>query len=591
MKFFFHLVGAAAALALPLAAQNATDPTFAHNVAPILYSHCASCHRPNGSAPFSLLSYENAKLHAPQIASVTRSRSMPPWLPEAGHGDFADDLRLSDEQIRIITEWVDHGAPEGPASDVPPAPRLADGWQLGPPDLIVESAQAFTVPASGPDVFWNFIFSPKLSGTRYVRAIEIRPGSADAIHHANLVIDRTHSARRHESQPGAGFPGMDLAIAHSPFDFPSHFLFWKPGSTPWVEPDGFSWRLDPGSDLVLNTHLMLMGMPMQVQPALGLYFTDKPPDKFPMLVQLENDGALDIPAGDPDFVVSDDFRLPLDADVLAVYPHAHYLGHLLEGYATLPDGTRKWLIRIPAWDPKWQAVYHYRDPVFLPRGSIISMRYHYDNSSANRRNPNHPPRRVQSGNSSMDEMSHLWLQVLPRGTADRRRELAEAVTQRRLEKDPQDPSAHMMLGALKLAQLDPSGAVTELEEAVRLAPKQPEAHNWLGVGLTAVGRSGEAIAEFRTALDLQPGFADARYNLAKALAKSGQLDQAFQSFSLAVAEYPQDAQVRNDFGELLLRMSKPREALEQFDKALALDPSHEAARKNRELALAQLAAK
>ena len=106
-----------------------------------------------------------------------------------------------------------------------------------------------------------------------------------------------------------------------------------------------------------------------------------------MLVQLEHDGALDIPAGNGDFQISDDFRLPLDADVLAVYPHAHYLGKLLEGYATLPDGTRKWLIRIPDWDPNWQAVYRYPEPVFLPKDSVISMRYHYDNSDANPRNP------------------------------------------------------------------------------------------------------------------------------------------------------------------------------------------------------------
>ena len=134
-----------------------------------------------------------------------------------------------------------------------------------------------------------------------------------------------------------------------------------------------------------------------------------------MLLQLEHDGALDIPAGVADFPVSDDFVVPMDMDVLAVYPHAHYLGHLLEGYATLPGGTRKWLIRIPDWDPNWQAVYRYKEPVFLPKGTVISMRYHYDNSAANPRNPNQPPQRVRGGNQATDEMAHLWLQVLPRG--------------------------------------------------------------------------------------------------------------------------------------------------------------------------------
>ena len=178
-----------------------------------------------------------------------------------------------------------------------------------------------------------------------------------------------------------------------------------------------AWRADPGTDLVLNVHMRPTGKPELVQPSIGLYFTGEPGTKYPMLLPLEHDGALDIPPGDADFLVSDDFVMPMDMDVLAVYPHAHYLGHLLEGYATLPDGTRKWLIRIPDWDPSWQAVYRYKEPVFLPKGTVVSMRYHYDNSAANVRNPNQPPQRVRDGNQATDEMAHLSLQVLPRGAA------------------------------------------------------------------------------------------------------------------------------------------------------------------------------
>ena len=222
-------------------------------------------------------------------------------------------------------------------------------------------------------MFWNFILTAIAQDvTLRAGGFEIRPvqsGAGDklAVHHANLIVDRARSARRLEKEPGAGFPGMDLSTERTTFDFDSHFLFWKPGSTPWVEPDGLAWRLDPGNELVLNTHFQPTGKPEQAQPSVGLYFTDKPPDKFPMLIQLEHDGALDIPAGERDFVVTDHFRLPLDADVLAVYLHAHYLGRLLEGYATLPSGARVWLIRIPEWDPHAQAVYHYRAPVLLPK--------------------------------------------------------------------------------------------------------------------------------------------------------------------------------------------------------------------------------
>ena len=220
-----------------------------------------------------------------------------------------------------------------------------------------------------------------------------------------------YSASRSESPN----PGPAAAGARAPR---------KPGSAPWVEPDGLAWKLDPGSDLVLNAHLKPTGAREEVRPSIGLYFTDVPPSRFPILIQLQDDNALDIPAGAQDFPVSDDFTLPADVDILAVYPHAHYLGHLLEGYATLPTGERKWLIRIPDWDPNWQAVYHYRESVFLPKGSIVSMRYHYDNSSTNPRNPNRPPKEVLGGNQSTDEMAHLWLQILPRGISDRRPAMA-----------------------------------------------------------------------------------------------------------------------------------------------------------------------
>ena len=562
-------------------------PNFAHDIAPILYRDCVSCHRPGESAPFSLLSYAEAKKRAQQIASATASRAMPPWLPVAGHGDFAGEHRLSSDEIALISKWVKGGAPEGPADETPPAPKFTEGWQLGPPDLIVEAAHAYTIPAHGPDVFYNFIFSPGITTTKYVRAIEIRPGDTHLIHHANVIVDRARSARRQETEPGAGFPGMNVKIVRNALDFDTHFLFWKPGSTPWVEQDGFSWRLDPGNDLVLNAHMMTMGMPEEVKPSIGLYFTDKPPKYAPILIQLEHDGALNIPPGDPDFVVTDKFTLPVDADALAVYPHAHYLGHVLEGYALLPNGTRKELILIRHWDPKWQSVYHYREPVFLPKGTVLVMRWHYDNSAANPRNPHRLPQRVFSGNQSTDEMAHLSFQLLPRESGQRS-VLEEAYMRHQLEKYPDDFQAHLWLGALKISRLDPNGAVTVLREAVKLQPKQPEGHSWLGVALGALGLSRESIEQFRLALKIQPNYIPARYNLAKSLARSGEFAEAAQDFTQVLAAFPQDAQVHNDFGELYLRMGKPAEALEQFEKALAANPSHPAALKNRELARQQL---
>ena len=570
---------AAFVAALPLRSQSAI--TFAHDIAPILRQNCVSCHRPGESGPFPLVTYDDAKRHARQIAAVTASRFMPPWLPEPNHGDFGGARRLTGAQIKAIGDWANSGAPEGERSQTPALPPIPEDWQLGPPDLVLNAAQPFALPADGPDVFWNFIFSPHLPTPRYVRAVEIRVGGKRLVHHANLIVDRMNSARSLEKNPGMGFGGMDLNIRYSVFDPPGHFLFWKPGSAPYVEPDGFAWRLQPGNDLVLNAHLQPSGKPELIQPSLGLYFTDKAPTQFPVLIQLEHDGAIDIPAGARDFLVSDDFRLPMDVDVLAIYPHAHYLGKLLEAYATLPGGKREWLIRIPDWDSNWQAVYRYRQPVSLPAGTLVSMRYHYDNSAANPRNPNQPPRRVKTGNNATDEMGHLWLQVLPRDRRDRRRELEEAVMQHRLQKYPDDYAAYLDLGELKLSRLDLQGAVTVLQTAVRVDPRQSQGHNILGAALTQTGRGREAIEQFEMALQLDPGSVNARYNLVFALVKSGQFAAASGHMEQVVAAFPKDAALHNLWGELLAQQAKFPEAIAQFDEALAIDPSLEAARSNR----------
>ncbi len=413
------------------------------------------------------------------------------------------------------------------------------------------------VAADGPDIFWNLIFRPGLATRRYVRAVEIQPGNTRIAHHANLLVDRTGAVARREVQPGHGFPGMDLTIGRNPLDPESHFLFWKPGSRPYSEPPGLSWILDPGNVLVLNLHLQPSGKAEQVSPRLGIYFTKDPPAKFPVLVQLQRDDKLNIPAGARDFEVSDDFKLPADVDLLAIYPHAHYLGSLLEAFATLPNGTRESLIRIPHWDLNWQAVYRYREPLFLPGGTTISMRYHYDNSEANPRNPNHPPKRVEAGNDARDEMSHLWLQILPRGVGDHRRPIQEAVLRHRIALEPRDAIAHVNLGALLLSRLDAQGAASEFRAAITLDDSRPEAHDMLGAALLNTGRLQEAIAEFQSALRIDPGYMNAHYNLALALVKTGNLKEALPHLRSVAAAYPKNERLQDQYRTLQGKAEQP----------------------------------
>lgn len=610
-------------LGLPLAAGNVT---FDKDIAPILYQSCAPCHRPGEAGPFSLLSYADARKHASQLVAATARRFMPPWPPEPGYGDFADPRRLSDRQIRTIADWVRQGEPEGNAADLPPAPHFAEGWQLGPPDLVVRMPMPFTLPASGVDVFRNFVIPLNLRETRYIRAIELRPGNKRIVHHANIVIDHGRTLRSQDGADGQpGFPGMDVITQSvGEFDPDSHFLFWKPGTVPYEEPPDMSLRLDPDTDLIFNLHLQPSGKPEQVQPSVGIYFTSQPPTRFPMLVQLEHDGDLDIPPGATQFTVTDHLVLPVDAQVLGIYPHAHYLGKRIEAWATLPDGSRRWLIRILDWNINWQAVYMYREPIALPKGTRLEMRITYDNSASNPRNPNHPPKRVRGGNRSEDEMGHVWLQLLPtQPDGDGRMALQEALMRRRLEKYPADFVGHYNLGALMLTRDKPAEAIPFFEAALKVKPGDVTARNSLSAALIADNRPDAAVRELRRVLQTDPRSPMPHYNLARALALQGELAGAAAEYKVYLESQPDDADaylnlariyieqkqydsaVRNlreaarlrptdsgvqiNLGAALAMLGQMTSAVEAFERALVLDPGNQTAQANLDAAKAELA--
>jgi len=562
----------------------AGEVTFNRDIAPILYRSCAGCHRPGESGPFSLLSYEDAKSHARQIAAVTRSRFMPPWLPDPGEPKFADDLRLPEEQIALIQAWLEQGAPEGRPVDLPARPKYVEGWQLGKPDVIVKAAKPFALAAGGADNYWNFVFRAPVDGTRWLKAIEIRPGDKRLVHHANVLVDREQNARHQEKEPGSGFAGMELTIESEVFDPDSHFLFWKPGSAPYVEPEGMALRLDKDTDLVLNTHLQPSGKPESLQPSLGLYFTPKSATMHPILLQLENDAMLDIPPGEKKFLVSDEFKLPVDVEVLAIYPHAHYLGKDLQAAARLPHGTSKNLIHISNWDLNWQAVFRYAEPVVLPKGTTISMKFIYDNSSDNIRNPNMPPKRVVAGNRASDEMAHLWLQVLPRNSSgsnvDPRMTLQEAMARHKLQKSPEDFEAHYNLAALLMGRGQIEEAIGQFREANRIRPNQPTVNNALGAAFLAAGRVEESIAHLTAALNARPDYFDAHYNLGNALASLADFKGALAEFQAAVRLRPADANAEANLGSALAETGNVRDAKLHFERALRLNPNNELAREN-----------
>ena len=566
------------------AARDSSGVTFARDIAPMVFHSCAPCHHSGEAGPFSLLTYGDVKSHARQIADVTRKRRMPPWLPSPDGLRFEDDPHLTDSQIATFQKWVDEGAPEGNPDDVPPRPKFPSGWQLGQPDLVLKAMTAFPIPASGSDVYWNFIFRSPVSPSRYIQAIEIHPGDKRLVHHANLLVDRSEAARRQEKSPGSGFAGMELQIESESFDPDGHFLFWKPGSAPIVEPPGLALRLDPGDDLVLNTHLQPSGKPETVQPTIGIYFTLEPATRFPVLLQLENDSALDIPAGEPNFLVSDEFALPVDVELLAIYPHAHYLCRDMLATARLPDGTEKTLIHIARWDINWQAVFRLAQPEPLPRGTTVSMRYRYDNSSDNIANPSSPPERVRAGNRAVDEMAHLWLQVLPApkpgDTRDPRMILQEALARHHLENNPADFEAHYNLAAMLKARGEAEEAARQYRQALALRPGDATVENALGAALLSLGRLPEAAQHLYAATTARPDYFDAHYNLGIALASAGAFRRAAEEFAEAAKLKPDDAGAEANLGAALAELGDNSEAIRHFERALELDPGNKLAKEN-----------
>ena len=558
-----------------------TPVTYSHQVAPILYAHCATCHHTGGGGPFSLMSYAEAQRRGQQILTVTQSRYMPPWLPEPGHGDFADNRRLGDHDREILREWVMAGMPQGDLSEAPAPPTFNSEWELGKPDLVLEMTHAFTTPASGTDVFENVVLPFPLDRTKYIRAMEIRPGvganTASVIHHANVVLDRTGSYRRqHPDSWETGVPGMELVVdAGSTFDPDSHFLFWKPDSPAIEEPEGLEWHLDAGDDLILNMHIKPTGKPETIKAQIGLYFRDKPPIRHPMLLQLEDDRSLDIPAGAARFSVEDELKLPIAVTALGVYPHAHYLGKEMEAWATLPDGSRKWLVLIRDWDIDRQSVYRYREPVLLPKGTVLHMHYVYDNSTANMRNPHQPPVRVKAGNRSEDEMGHLWLEVLPVeatiGGKDPRLLLEQAWMQNRLRKNAGDAVALYNLAA-SMSELGKTAEAQALFQKI-LAGNPDDVRTLTAFG-AATAQSGDwqkAESTFERALQINPEQTDARFDLASLELAHEQYDKAEANFAVLAKETPGDAAAHGGLGAALAGEGHVEGAETEFSLALAID--------------------
>jgi hypothetical protein len=441
---------------------HAANVTFSENVAPIVFNHCTTCHRPGEAAPFTLMNYDDVKKHAKLIATVTEARRMPPW--KAGPSDYAfkSERRLSDAEIATIQQWIDAGMPEGDKSKLPTLPTFTEGWQLGKPDLVVSMKEPFVVPASGRDIYRNFVLPLNLTEDKWVRAIDFRPTARTVVHHSLFYLDDTGAARAEDAKDplpgydggmgggvlgagrgsanlqqalglllGRGGPGGSAASgdAGSSPDMggvvsrvSGGLGGWALGGQARALPEGLAYFVPKGSDLILSTHFHPSGKSEQEASTVGLYFTDTAPTKRFSGVQLPPIfGALagvNIPAGDKAYTITDSFVLPVDVKAFSTGAHAHYIAKDMKLTATFPDGQVKKLLWIQDWDFAWQEQYAYQDYVLLPKGTRLDGSITYDNSADNARNPSNPPRRVTWGEQSTDEMGSVGISVVAANEAD-----------------------------------------------------------------------------------------------------------------------------------------------------------------------------
>jgi hypothetical protein len=392
--------------------------TFSKDVAPILMNNCASCHRLGEVAPFPLLSYEDAKKRARQIALVTERRLMPPWKADS-HGEFQDERRLTEEQIGVLRRWAEAGAPEGKAADLPPAPKFTEGWQLGEPDVVIEPDAPYALAAEGEDVYRCFVVPTKYAEDRYIAALEVRPDNRRVVHHLIAFLDTSGAARQLDAKdagPGyTAFGGVGFA--------PSGALGgWAPGNLPRRLPEGVGILLPKGADIVLQVHYHKSGKPETDRTRMGLYFAKGPVEKRVRVLPVVG-LPLRIPPGAADHVVQGRMPILANITVLSVMPHMHLIGREMTVTATLPDGAEKRLVHVPDWDFNWQTTYAFKEPLKLPAGSRIGLSARYDNSEKNPRNPNQPPRLVTWGEQTNDEMCIAFVSY----TADAER-LTQGVT-------------------------------------------------------------------------------------------------------------------------------------------------------------------
>jgi mono/diheme cytochrome c family protein len=413
--------------------KSAKAVTFSRDVAPIFYKNCVACHRPNDLAPMSLITFKEARPWARSIKEKVVTREMPPWQADAHYGQFANDKRLSQEEINTIVAWVEGGAKEGDAKDLPPVPSFDDGWQIGKPDLMLTMQEEYAVEATGPDEYIRFVLPVNITEAKWVKAVEIHPGNKRVVHHAVAFIQTPEmiAAAKAAGNPLNPTPSessifyKEGSLIRTKADAPVYdngctapdggfargsgqetigplLGFYAPGKDIDAFPAGTAKIIRPGSNVVIEMHYSkTTGKPEKDRTTVGLVFSKEAPEKV-----MQSNGALNhffkIPPGATNHEVMACYKFSNDALLYTLMPHMHRRGKDMKYEVVYPDGRRETLLAVK-YNFSWQSMYRFKEPVLVPRGSQLIVTAHYDNSERNKWNPD-PTRAVRWGDPTYDEM-------------------------------------------------------------------------------------------------------------------------------------------------------------------------------------------
>jgi mono/diheme cytochrome c family protein len=405
--------------ALPVATPQgpkpdpAAIPTYAKDIAPILYKNCTGCHRPGEIGPMSLLTYEDVRPHAKDIRDKIADGLMPPWHADMPAGTFVNERGLSDADKATIFRWVANGAPKGDAKDLPHAPDYPAGWSIGKPDAVFEMQEDYRVPADDVVQYEYFYIPTNFKEPKWVQAIEVRPGNRNVVHHvlvrykARPDIQPTPVLTFNQENQKLPPPVAGLRPAKED-GIPSRLLAtYAPGTNPQMFTPGTALRLEPGGVIELQMHYTAAGQDETDRTKVGFIFSRDPAPREVRASQFYN-ASLRLPAGATSVAVDAEVEFGRDATVWGLFPHTHVRGKKWQYVLLLPDGSRKTILSVPRYDFNWQTYYMFREPLLIPKGSKIVSTAWYDNSMGNRSNPD-PTVDVKWGDQTWEEMQYTGL--------------------------------------------------------------------------------------------------------------------------------------------------------------------------------------